>query len=500
MVSGTILVTGAIIALASRVSGHACIWTPSMWGFNKSDVYRPQDPMINQTFDNWCTVILNTHRTKGREQLPVGGTHNFQISCDKDATTYWPSGPGGDQRDPSNPNYPCPGQPTTEFHTNGINDLGGCALAVAYKSDVSEVQPTDFTIFSVNHTCVWYLNTYFEIPADMPVCPEGGCICAWFWIHKDDSGSEQNYMNGFQCNMTGATSTAPLPPAQIARRCGEDTEWGVPADPANCTYGPKQPLYWYQAERNNMCEDTYHTPLYNSLYNFQDGAQLDIFEPGNSSTNPNFQPADFICGGSYTPSSTPQASSLVSSSTPPASSPAGGNMSPSDTPPTPSTSSPNSYSPSSLPPMSSSPPAGGDANPSDTQPTPSMSSPDSQSSPPPAGGYMSPSDTPPTPSTPPSLSNSDPSQLSQPPQSPPPAPSPTDTTDPEYTSTSKRPKCSHDPNQPKPSGVYRRGESPRQDHAPRANTPAQRDLSSHDDVPARRVWGHRRRNVDRRNI
>lgn len=125
-------------------------------------------------------------------QLPVGGAADFEISCDKDATSYWPSGPGGDQRDASNPNYPCPGWGTQEFHTNGINDLGGCALAVAYKSDVSQVQPEDFTIFSVNQTCVWYMHTSFSIPAQMPQCPDGKCICAWFWIHKADSGSEQS--------------------------------------------------------------------------------------------------------------------------------------------------------------------------------------------------------------------------------------------------------------------------------------------------------------------
>lgn len=78
------------------------------------------------------------------------------------------------------------------FHANNISDTAGCALAVAYKSDVSEVQPDDFIVFSVNHTCVWYLNTYFEIPADMPACPDGKCICAWFWIHYPDSGSEQS--------------------------------------------------------------------------------------------------------------------------------------------------------------------------------------------------------------------------------------------------------------------------------------------------------------------
>lgn len=125
-------------------------------------------------------------------QLPVGGAATVEISCDKDATSFWPSGPGGDRRDFANPDYPCPGQPTTQFHTNGINDLGGCALGVAYNSDATQVKPEDFTIFSVNQTCVWYLHTSFSIPEQMPKCPNGKCTCAWFWIHKADSGSEQS--------------------------------------------------------------------------------------------------------------------------------------------------------------------------------------------------------------------------------------------------------------------------------------------------------------------
>ncbi len=63
--------------------------------------------------------------------------------------------------------------------TNGIDDLGGCALSIAYKSDVNSVTPDDFVIFSVQHQCVWTRWTAFDVPADMPPCPDGKCICAW---------------------------------------------------------------------------------------------------------------------------------------------------------------------------------------------------------------------------------------------------------------------------------------------------------------------------------
>ncbi|KAI0303823.1 hypothetical protein B0F90DRAFT_1626336, partial [Multifurca ochricompacta] len=281
MLSHTLItITIVAAALVSRVSAHISIWHPSMWGFNVSDSpNRPQDPLMNRPFKDWWFHghLASPPHPSDIMQLPVGGVIDTELSCDKGATSSYPSAPGGDTRDRNNPDYPCPGQPLSQFHTNGIHDLGGCALAVAYKSDVNEVRPEDFVVFSVNQTCVWTLHTSFSIPDNMPACPNGKCTCAWFWIHKADSGSEQMYMTGFQCNMLNAKSTTPLPPPKVARRCGADPDNNVPAHPSNCTYGPKQPLYWYQAEGNNMFEGTYTPPLYNDLYHFLDGAQNDIF-------------------------------------------------------------------------------------------------------------------------------------------------------------------------------------------------------------------------------
>ena len=164
-----------------------------MWGFNITDTNRPQDPLMNLPFDQWWFHghLEYPPHPDSIMQLPVGGAAISQLSCDKDATTYWPSGPGGNQMSTSQPDSPCPGAPISEFHTTGIEDVGGCALAVAYKSEASEVQPDDFVVFSVNQTCVWYMHTAFQIPADMPQCPNNKCICAWFWLHEANSGSEQ---------------------------------------------------------------------------------------------------------------------------------------------------------------------------------------------------------------------------------------------------------------------------------------------------------------------
>jgi hypothetical protein len=63
-----------------------------------------------------------------------------------------------------------------------------------------------------------------------------------------------DYMNGFKCNVTNPTSNVPLAKAQVPRRCGADPANNVPnPTPGNCTYGAKQPFYWFQAEQNNVC-------------------------------------------------------------------------------------------------------------------------------------------------------------------------------------------------------------------------------------------------------
>ncbi|KAF5353774.1 hypothetical protein D9757_013863 [Collybiopsis confluens] len=264
--------------LVERAVAHASIFHPSMWGFNVTGDTFPYDnravaPLTDYTFDQWWFhghLDFPPH-PEDVFSLPAGGKVTTEITCDKGVTSFADNPPDGDDV--------CPNSTLAEFHTTGFDDLKGCGLAIAYKSDASEVQPEDFTVFSVNQTCVWTRFTDFEIPDRMPECPGGKCICAWFWIHSPDSGSEQNYMTAFQCNITGATSTVPLAKPQVPRRCGLDLDNGKElASVSNCTYGAKQPLYWLQSERNNVFEGPHAPPFYNDLYNFLDGPQNDIFE------------------------------------------------------------------------------------------------------------------------------------------------------------------------------------------------------------------------------
>jgi len=93
-------------------------------------------------------------------------------------------------------------------------------------------------------------------------------------------------MTGFQCNMQGATGNKALGKPQIPRYCGADPAKGKVADPSNCTYGAKAPMWWLQAERNNMFEDAMDAPTYNDRYHFTNGAQTDIFGDTPTSSYP----------------------------------------------------------------------------------------------------------------------------------------------------------------------------------------------------------------------
>ncbi|KAF9518919.1 hypothetical protein BS47DRAFT_1337820 [Hydnum rufescens UP504] len=311
-----------------------------MWGFNATadtPFYgagvpgltdnRPVVPLINRTFEQWWFhgyPNLPPH-PEDIMQLPAGGSQSVEIACDKQFTSYWAmTGSATDQSTDS----PCPGSPTEQFHTSGIDDLGGCALAIAYQSNASLVTPADFTVFSVNQTCVWKRNTEFQVPAAMPPCPNGKCTCAWFWIHREDAGSEQSklhYMIAFQCNITGATGTQPVAKGNPARRCGADPKVNKPADPSNCTVGARTPSYWFQYEQNNFFEDAMQPPIYTDLYGWTDGAQLDIFRSVPFGTTPNTTIPDATTPNATTPSSTTVSSlaqpSSTATSTAPTSSP-----------------------------------------------------------------------------------------------------------------------------------------------------------------------------------
>ncbi|OCF36854.1 hypothetical protein I316_01451 [Kwoniella heveanensis BCC8398] len=269
----------ALAALLVPVQAHIALWDEGMYGWDPADPNQsePVLPLMHLPFNEWWFHgYINKPPQEGKMmELPSGGTYHGQVACNKALTSY------GQNDYQQTGVYACDGDgasggigamhTTDQWGSPDPQNVKGCAIGIAYQSDVTKIQPEDFTVISVNYTCPWFKHVDFQIPADMPPCPEGGCHCMWGWIHSEDAGSEQNYFLGYRCNITGATGVTPLPAANTANKCH------YPSDTANCTVGAKQPHYWYQAERNNNPQGEYDPPFYNGDYGFINGAQTDLF-------------------------------------------------------------------------------------------------------------------------------------------------------------------------------------------------------------------------------
>jgi hypothetical protein len=149
--------------------------------------------------------------------LPSGGTYNGEIQCNRAQTKM-----GNPASTEAKPQYACDvsipargmfinvwagagqsglGSSDTDeqgegaLHTTNrfgqsvsVKAFGGTSLGIAYTSDINSLRPNDMTIISVNYASPWTRQVAYKIPAGMPPCPSGGCICSWNWIHRAGNG------------------------------------------------------------------------------------------------------------------------------------------------------------------------------------------------------------------------------------------------------------------------------------------------------------------------
>lgn len=192
-------------------------WDPS--DPNQSE---PVLPLMDLTFDQWWFHgYKNKPPAPGKFMtLPSGGTYKGQVACNKALTSY------GQNDYQQTGIYACDGDDNAKggigaMHTSDQwgssdpKDVKGCGLSIAYTSDENSVQPEDFAVISTNWTCPWFKHVDFQIPADLPPCPEGGCLCSWGWLHSIDAGSQQNYHLVYRCKVDGAGGTVPIPPGEL---------------------------------------------------------------------------------------------------------------------------------------------------------------------------------------------------------------------------------------------------------------------------------------------
>lgn len=211
--------------------------------------------------------------------LEAGGNVTLEITCHPKFTTW-----GNETSSPSYKYNACPGglgryhadihHPENETVVNPLL-LAGCAIAISDTTNIEEVTAENLTIISVQSQCVMNKFATFAIPATLPACTGGYCICSWHWLAKEGLGNSQ--MSGFLCKVNAKTNAY---------------EIGVPKAPRNCTgnvnrcqYGAKQPMFPYNLPynvpnvtwRDGMDEMAFMNwkPTYGSNFGFWTGAQSD---------------------------------------------------------------------------------------------------------------------------------------------------------------------------------------------------------------------------------
>ena len=130
-----------VLIAAGYVKAHACNWLyiflfyrwiyviaavfhPSMYGFNVTAQTFPYDnrpvaPLVDMTFDQWWFHGHLGHPPNPGDlfELPAGKPATTEIACDKGATSFFQSSPGGDVRQGNNV---CPNSPLAAIHSGSI--------------------------------------------------------------------------------------------------------------------------------------------------------------------------------------------------------------------------------------------------------------------------------------------------------------------------------------------------------------------------------------------
>jgi len=210
--------------------------------------------------------------------LPAGGSFTVELATNRGKTSLsfdgkfaseWPDG----KTYPEDYHVPtCITSPN--MHTQNQSMAAGTAFAISYQSDINNVTPENLAVFTVRYHTPWKRETTYDVPAGLPPCPTGGCICAWGWV-PNGCGQPNMYHQPFKCQVSNSKSTTPVAPAKPPVWCE--------GQPSNCTQGAKQMIYWNQKSGNNIQVEGFDlagghkSPGYNGKCGFPDGAQNDIF-------------------------------------------------------------------------------------------------------------------------------------------------------------------------------------------------------------------------------
>ncbi|KZV96582.1 hypothetical protein EXIGLDRAFT_833539 [Exidia glandulosa HHB12029] len=308
-------VRAALVAmvLASGSNAHLVAYSKGM--FCKND-YGTADapnaavaisPLWNLTWTDWFLHgKCRQYPPPAGEflSIPSGGNFTVEIAANRAFTTLsynggkatdWPDGkvhPTNWSTNVNDPNYPptssgCISSPN--LHAHNESDAAGTAFAISYNNNINTVNISDFTVFSVLPNTPYRRIATYQVP-NLPACPAGGCLCAWAWI-PNHCGQDNMYMNGYRCQVTGATASAKAVASPVPAQWCE-------SDQSQCIIGAKQLSIQYQAQGNNVQlppgfqkDGSWPSPGYNLKMGFKSGAQTDIFSKATAPVTPNTCPA-----------------------------------------------------------------------------------------------------------------------------------------------------------------------------------------------------------------
>ncbi|KFY94807.1 hypothetical protein V500_03046 [Pseudogymnoascus sp. VKM F-4518 (FW-2643)] len=284
-----IAIPAALLAIVAVSQAHTVGWAKGMYclggpvlGVDDSNTNTAVNPMYQKSFkDFWFQHYSGCDQVPPAAgdflELPVGGKVTLELAHNRAQTTLsyngayaneWPDG----QPHPEDWHGDDGGENCIQndgaMHTSNQSTAAGTALAISYQSNLADVTLENLVVFSVLYNTPWKRIAVYDIPENLPECPPEGCTCAWLWL-PFGCGMPNEYMAGYKCKVTGATSTIPLGTAKPPTFCAGDS--------STCQAGPKQMIIWNQLEANNISPPNGQFPGYNAKNGFANGAQNDIF-------------------------------------------------------------------------------------------------------------------------------------------------------------------------------------------------------------------------------
>ncbi|KAF9518195.1 hypothetical protein BS47DRAFT_1422589 [Hydnum rufescens UP504] len=106
--------------------------------------------------------------------------------------------------------------------TKNQSDAACTAFSISYTGDLKEVTPENLSVFTVLHHIPWKRISTYRVPAYLPACPVGGCICGRGWV-PNGCGIPNMYMPPYGCR----------------------------SPPSDCIPGSKQIIFWSQLDGKN---------------------------------------------------------------------------------------------------------------------------------------------------------------------------------------------------------------------------------------------------------